>query len=666
MATSINSVFPNRIKSRLNPNPPKAKIHLPRHEIIRRGHTDYAILHHAQVIKNLLQLEKRYYDGISSTKIFGISKSLNPVPGKQTDIQPWMRKTVSSWLLEVCEELHMETEVYFVAVNMMDRMTMKLFFKREHFQLLAAASLLIASKLKETLPIQPDKVIIYTDNSISFEDLIRMEQIILSELVWDVSSPTPVDFMDILCHKLAEPFSVDMRTTLKIKSLALCIAQQTSIEHHFIGVRPSKIACAAVILACLEYLPPVATEANKLNNQINNHKSNNPFSITPPNKLSPDKGYSTTSSVSSAEVTPDNFGEKYPLGSTTSDLGSSSNSLNSETNIFVSQQNQYIPNNQNIPNNYYFANNQFINQVAAAAPVNRQLWDIPQNSEINSNHQNQHFQPSNQQSSTQHSRSGSFSSNSSSSSVGNNRLSLRLKIQYKPRTTSQILDKIRETLNEQFTGVRNVMKKIGETGIHKVPVEEPPQPPPVKMKPRRSSIFDQFKPNNNRLSLPPNYFSTGLSQQVKHNLSPPEPIGSRKSKIGGESENTVHNRIDEQTSRAIPQHSFAQPLNYSINQTKNYGHNNQTQNQTQNKTHNQTHNNQPLPTSKSTDFQQPLQPLKRQHTSSSSQVLSTSGNSCSNAFLEPQSNFVNEIENIESILRSMLPDNLNTSSDMFL
>lgn len=66
----------------------------------------------------------------------------------------------------------METEVYFVAVNMMDRMTMKLFFKREHFQLLAAASLLIASKLKETLPIQPDKVIIYTDNSISFEDLI--------------------------------------------------------------------------------------------------------------------------------------------------------------------------------------------------------------------------------------------------------------------------------------------------------------------------------------------------------------------------------------------------------------------------------------------------------------------------------------------------------------
>lgn len=66
----------------------------------------------------------------------------------------------------------METEVYFVAVNMMDRMMMKLFFKREHFQLLAAASLLIASKLKETLPIQPDKVIIYTDNSISFEDLI--------------------------------------------------------------------------------------------------------------------------------------------------------------------------------------------------------------------------------------------------------------------------------------------------------------------------------------------------------------------------------------------------------------------------------------------------------------------------------------------------------------
>ena len=97
---------------------------------------------------------------------------MSPKPGKQTDIQPWMRKTVTSWLLEVCEELQMEAEVYFVAVNMMDRMLVKLYFKREHFQLLAAASLMIASKLKETLPIMPDKVIIYTDNSISFDDLV--------------------------------------------------------------------------------------------------------------------------------------------------------------------------------------------------------------------------------------------------------------------------------------------------------------------------------------------------------------------------------------------------------------------------------------------------------------------------------------------------------------
>lgn len=58
-----------------------------------------------------------------------------------------------------------------------------------------------------------------------------MEQIILSELVWDVSSPTPVDFIDILCHRLSEPafFGIDVRTTLKIKSLAICIAQQTTI-----------------------------------------------------------------------------------------------------------------------------------------------------------------------------------------------------------------------------------------------------------------------------------------------------------------------------------------------------------------------------------------------------------------------------------------------------
>ena len=440
------------------------------------------------------------------------------------------------------------------------------------------------------------------------------------------------------------------------------------LEHQFIGVRPSKIACAAVILACHDFLPPVATEANR----VKLNKPVNPFSTTPPNKLSPDKGYSTTSSVSSTEVTPDNFNEKYPEKytdtnkytiSSSSDLGSSS-SLNSEINT--------IP-NQYIPNNYYVPNNQYIPENIS---VNRQLWDIPQHSEMqtcstgksmnqlsinsvtnqHSTNQNQHSTNQNQHftnqhsasSSNQHSRSGSFSSNSSTSSVNTSRLSLRLKIQYKPRTVSQILETIREITSEQFSGVRNVIKKIGETGIHKVPVEEPPPVPP-KLKPGKSSIFDQFKPNN-RLSLPPNYFSTGLSQQVKHGLSPPEPIGSRKS-VGVNSGMAPQNRTVSKNSNF----GFVQPTNYPVNNFQTSQHTNK-------------HTNQPtnaMQPSKSGDFQQPLQPLKRQHTSSSSQVLSSSGNSCSN-FLEPQSNFVHEIENIESILRSMLPDNLNTSSDMFL
>ena len=77
----------------------------------------------------------------------------------------------------------------------------------------------------------PDEIIIITLFFYLSYFFQRMEQIILSELVWDVSSPTPVDFIDILCHRLSEPafFGIDVRTTLKIKSLAICIAQQTTI-----------------------------------------------------------------------------------------------------------------------------------------------------------------------------------------------------------------------------------------------------------------------------------------------------------------------------------------------------------------------------------------------------------------------------------------------------
>lgn len=66
---------------------------MPNHNIIKNAHQDDKLLQHKNLLKNLLKLEMYYITTYS--QIFS----------RQTDIQPWMRKTVISWLLEVSNEL---------------------------------------------------------------------------------------------------------------------------------------------------------------------------------------------------------------------------------------------------------------------------------------------------------------------------------------------------------------------------------------------------------------------------------------------------------------------------------------------------------------------------------------------------------------------------------
>lgn len=75
---------------------------------------------------------------------------------------------------QVCEENKCQEEVFLLALSYMDRFLTTTSVRKTHLQILAAACLLLASKLREPscLGLPAELLVFYTDNSITRTDLI--------------------------------------------------------------------------------------------------------------------------------------------------------------------------------------------------------------------------------------------------------------------------------------------------------------------------------------------------------------------------------------------------------------------------------------------------------------------------------------------------------------
>lgn len=201
-------------------------------DTIRRAYQDRNLLND-RVLQALLQAEDNYLPAANYFKCV------------QRDVAPYMRRIVSTWMLEVCEEQKCEEDVFPLAMNYLDRFLSVELTQKSHLQLLGAACMFLASKMKETIPLTAEKLCIYTDNSVTPTQLLQMELMVLSKLKWDLAAVTPLDFIDHFLSQLQ--IRKEHRAILRKHAQTFVALCATDVK--FIANPPSMVAAGSMAAA---------------------------------------------------------------------------------------------------------------------------------------------------------------------------------------------------------------------------------------------------------------------------------------------------------------------------------------------------------------------------------------------------------------------------------
>jgi len=211
---------------------------------------DHSQIKDVRILQNLLRNEDRFLPEIPD---YMSNKQLN-------SITPDMRKIVADWMLEVIQEQNSQPEVFCLAMNIMDRFLSQMKVLRTQLQLLGAVCILIASKIREPCPIPGKSLIIYTDYSISAEELKEWELFVLYQMQWELSAITPLDYLDHAIPRLDLENHVDIEELRRRTETILVLA---ATDYQFAYHSPSLMAASAIFTALQSLSSPDATESAK-------------------------------------------------------------------------------------------------------------------------------------------------------------------------------------------------------------------------------------------------------------------------------------------------------------------------------------------------------------------------------------------------------------------
>merc|ERR1711997_888725 len=91
---------------------------------------------------------------------------------KQNEITEVMRAILVDWLVEVQESFELNHETLYTAVKMMDLYMSKVLVPKEELQLVGATACLIACKIDERIPPNPDDFVYVCDDAYSRQEIM--------------------------------------------------------------------------------------------------------------------------------------------------------------------------------------------------------------------------------------------------------------------------------------------------------------------------------------------------------------------------------------------------------------------------------------------------------------------------------------------------------------
>ena len=192
-----------------------------------------------------VQIPKDYLNIIYYNLLIEEKKGISPMPdhtymGRQSEINEKMRSILVDWLIDVHFKFGFTDETLFMTVSIIDRYLSVEQITRTNFQLLGITALMIACKHEEIDLPKIDDFIYITDNAYVKNEVIKMEEDVLSKLNFAFLYPSPIKFFEYL--------SFHFNFEKKHHMMGIYLMETFLLDVKNAKYKPSIISCACAYI----------------------------------------------------------------------------------------------------------------------------------------------------------------------------------------------------------------------------------------------------------------------------------------------------------------------------------------------------------------------------------------------------------------------------------